>query len=120
MPRCKKKYNESSHTKYNHSCTVYVQTLTSDNMGGYNLSDGTATVVFVEFWKQKAAETVENLRISSPETITIELPYIAGIDHTQNIKSNVNGRVFDIKTVINDKEENRKLLLMCRELVDAS
>ncbi len=115
---CQRK--KTTHSKYTHSCSIYSQTKVSDGMGGYTYTPVLFATVFVEFWKQRAAEAIENLRIDSPETITIELLYIAGVDHTQTITSNESGRVFDIKTVINDKEENRKLILMCRELVDAS
>ncbi len=115
---CKRK--KTTHSKYTHSCAINTKTKVSDGMGGYTYTSVLFATVFVEFWKQTAKESIENLRIDSPETITIGLQYLDGINHTQEIVSNENGRVFDIKTVINVKEENRELLLMCRELVDAS
>ncbi|MCP4553085.1 MAG: phage head closure protein [Bacteroidetes bacterium] len=115
---CKRK--KTTHSKYKHSCTIHSFTKVSDRMGGYVKTPVVFATVFVEFWKQTAKQAVENLREDSPETIIINLQYIAGVDETQTITSNENGRVFEIKTSINVKEENRELLLMCRELVDGS
>lgn len=66
---------------------------------------------------RSAWEAVVAQQIKASSVILFDIRYIAGIDETMRVRAN--GKVYDIKTIINVDSRNRELWLICETGLDA-
>lgn len=100
-------------SKFRHRITIQSVTEASDGQGGQDLTWATDTTVWALITPASSWESMQAMQLQTPITHKVTMRYRAGL--TTKNRLLYDGRVFEIKSIINPGEENFALELKCIE-----
>jgi SPP1 family predicted phage head-tail adaptor len=104
-------------SKLRNSIAIQRETSTTDSVGGLVNTWATLTTVYAYIKPVSGSESVYSSRIDSSITHKIYIRYLATVSPKQRV--NYNGRLMNIKSVLNLEERNKWLELHCVEGVES-
>jgi SPP1 family predicted phage head-tail adaptor len=99
---------------YRHRITIEALTNTPDQYGGEVGTWAEVVTIWAKVEPQEGGESFESGEVSEVARLQIETWHRSDINAKCRIK--YGGRTFEIDSIQNVKEENRKLLMMVREV----
>lgn len=98
-----------------HKITIQETTETRDTVGSVINTWSTFLVARAEINPRIGKEYFDSDRLNADNTVLFRIRYRSGILTKQRISWD--SRVFDITSLINLRERNREILIMCEEVV---
>ena len=96
---------------------IQTPTETVDDHGGLAVTFATFDTVSAAILPKVGTEPFEDDRYRATQRVVFEIRYLAGI--TTKMRISYDSRLFDIESIVNVEERNKKLLLITEE-VDTS
>lgn len=98
-----------------HRVIIQIPVEVKDSFGSVNIEWQEFCTVWAAIYPISGKEYFSSKEINSEITTKVKIRYQSGIKPSMRIS--YNERIFEILSVINPKEANRELQLMCKEVI---